>query len=861
MSTEELVAVERNALQALDELELVAALDSFRRDFEHLVKTLRKVRDAERETSERVTQLQADLDVKRRAKEGAEQERADLEGARQQLNDEIGTLQGDLSRLKESSEDARKRISEARAASKDLDVQINAGAGWTDSQAEERDRLEDAIDRQQQLVDARREQTVAIELDVQVLQEHLKVQEAERQEVQAELQALSAEIDLKKKEASRLQAKKEERDIELRQVQLEAEALGRRVREAAAEASDAEGAAVKEQDVVKTLRSHMEKLVKAYEALHSEVGKLTAELDAHGHTNEIIAKELVELDGKLRERQAEVEEVLKDSARVKEKHAKAARMIDAQGEKHSEVLAQDVALKEQCETVLAAARAESMAAKAVSKEIEKRQQERELLRKAISSEIDATTAVDLLVSEHVSSIASLKSEVRGFRDAVMRQRDQIDTIRGERARFAADCEAASERYLGAASDGKQADLKIGQLQRKLAEIRSKVRAQEHLLESVRADRLAYGKTLRTSESEIETMKRQFQSTSYRIEQLKDELMSKDHKLVKEHFEFKKTEKDCERVAAELATLQNQVRSAEHLLGAQDSEVVKLQRIVKEAEDEMGRQRKELSAVVSERDVLQGQLVRRDEELTALYEKLKIQKSALARGAAQWSARQSDHKESRQRVSELQAEVELARAQVSSLEDMRREMKRLEAALTREKSKIRSLTDEMERPVNVHRWRAMQVVDPDRYKLIQRVHALQRRILDADEEVSKRDLGIQEKERLYVELKEAVARQPGAEVDEEIDALQDDLKAKQKNLRSMEEERETQKQLADELQRDLERIKSDCRKLDTAWTKQVRASQRLNELQAQQAQYAAALGLSLPAAAALGGDEEFKVGEV
>lgn len=835
------------ALHTLDELELVAALDNFRRDFERLVKTIRKARDAEREAAERVAQIRGELDQKRRAKDGAEQERSDLDGAKRQLEEEVASISGDLHRLAEAKAEAQRDIDATRKRLAELDEVVGRGADWTEEQVEQREREEDEAARQSQLVAARREQQAAVTGDVEALREHVAELEGRRSAIRKNMASIAEATEELKRQAQRLQGKKEEADITMRGSQAEAEALGRRARESEAEAADAESAAAREQAAARALRARMERLMSAYDRLHTEVGQLTTALDGEGRINEVLARDLVELDAQLRERHADIATVEKETEHLRAKHAKASRLIDAQAAKQADVVKAEVALREQRERLSAEASAILSDTRGLRREQEKRRQERELLRRAITSEVDASAMVDRLVAEHGSAASTLRAECRAYREAVLSLRDRIDSLREDRARVAAAGEAASERFMAASSQAKERELKAGQAQRRLIEVRAKIRGQENLLESVRADRASYAKTLRTSERDIESMRRQFQSTTYRIEQLKDELMAKDHRLVKEHFEFKKAEKESERVAADLSTLQNRSRNADDLLVAQEGEAVKLQRIVKEAEDERERQRKEFAAVVGERDVLQAQLVRRDEELTALYEKLKVQKSALARGAALWTGKRREQAAERDRIAELQAEAELARTQVGSLKDMGREQRRLEAALNRERARIRSLSDELQRPVNVHRWRAMQVVDPERYKLVQRVLSLQRRLLEADEKVAQRDLAIQEKERLYVEMREALARQPGEEVEEETAALRADLKAKQKQLRSMKEERETQKALVDELKRAVEGLRERGRGLDQGYARRVRAEERAALKREEEERFAAALGIALPGA--------------
>ncbi len=71
--------------------------------------------------------------------------------------------------------------------------------------------------------------------------------------------------------------------------------------------------------------------------------------------------------------------------------------------------------------------------------------------------------------------------------------------------------------------------------------------------------------------------------------------------------------------------------------------------------------------------------------------------------------------------------------------------------------------ELERPINIHRWRQLEGSNPRMYELICKVQGLQKRLIGAHEELVQMDARIREKERVYLELKTVLARQPGPEV--------------------------------------------------------------------------------------------------
>ena len=67
--------------------------------------------------------------------------------------------------------------------------------------------------------------------------------------------------------------------------------------------------------------------------------------------------------------------------------------------------------------------------------------------------------------------------------------------------------------------------------------------------------------------------------------------------------------------------------------------------------------------------------------------------------------------------------------------------------------------ELEKRVNVHRWRHLEDTDTGTFNLIKKVSDLQSQIIKKSDEVSNQDQEIQQKEKLYVDLRKVLARQP------------------------------------------------------------------------------------------------------
>eukprot|EP00644_Phytophthora_capsici_P011802 jgi/Phyca11/106436/e_gw1.12.65.1 len=210
--------------------------------------------------------------------------------------------------------------------------------------------------------------------------------------------------------------------------------------------------------------------------------------------------------------------------------------------------------------------------------------------------------------------------------------------------------------------------------------------------------------------------------NHQIEQLKVEITSKDHALVKEHFNRHKVDKEKEILKNELLRIKKQIQSSEQIILNQEQEVTKLAKIIQEEDEEKQRQLKEYGCVVHDRDTLRQQLIQRGEKLSVLHEKIKIQKSTLSKGYFQFQEKEKVVSNSQARIHALTVEKDSSSKQLSHEGVLKQELFRLEKELLQEKTKIRALSEELDHPLNVHRWRKLVGSDPKRFEMIRKLQA-------------------------------------------------------------------------------------------------------------------------------------------
>merc|ERR1711988_279345 len=314
-----------------------------------------------------------------------------------------------------------------------------------------------------------------------------------------------------------------------------------------------------------------------------------------------------------------------------------------------------------------------------------------------------------------------------------------------------------------------------------------------------------------------------------IEQLKEEISEKDRALVKESFDHQKVEKQCEQMRNETSRMRRLLETNDDVIHKQDAEIRRLATMIRRMDDEALTQRKEYDQVINERDILGTQLIRRNDELALLYEKLKIQMSTLRKGEAQYAARVQDVRVLRLKVRDMQRELTIAKGSSNQLDDLRRELIAAQRELLQEKTKVKALSEELENPMNVHRWRKLEGSDPATYEMIQKIQTLQERLIAKTEEVVEKDLVIQEKEKLYVELKNILARQPGPEVAEQLSVYQSSLRNKTRQMKSMASELNMYQAQVNEFKYEIERLTRELQDVKRKYYEQKRREQLAADL--------------------------------
>lgn len=798
-------SLERDFQEVLQELVGDRSLEKFRVEYEKLHRALKKSHDSEKRLMAKCRELNADIVANAAKMQTALKLSQEDQASIASLKKEIDKAWKMLEKAHKNEETAKETIQALKAEIANLSKLVEQGAGLTIGQEHS---VNELLKIKEELTKERDEQLQDIvrlrELLAETEGEQKRLEQSET-DAQAKIQELTQDIQMRNNEAQREARRKDKMERELKQSKADLDTRQSEIKNLQSSVERYKADVTKLEQQLKEQRILNERNIKEADVLNSRFQKLQQDLQDQLAVSEQIAQENTNRALELKQKEDEVNNLKSETARLNRTRETIQRKLRQVEDHKAETEQQKELLKGQITALDRELEAAKKQAEADRKAIDDLVRERDILNKNMLKAAGATQKQLNLVKLHEQSKKNLEQEIQNYKEEAQKQRKIIYQLEKERDRYINEASDLTQKVLQHMEDVKVREMQIFDYKKKIAEAETKLKQQQNLYEAVRSDRNLYSKNLIESQDEITEMKRKLKIMNHQIDQLKEEITSKEQALVNEHLSRQRVEKEKDNLKAELQRMKQMADESKAYIEAQEAEERKLLKIIAEADAERVRQKKELDQVISERDILGTQLVRRNDELALLYEKIKIQQSTLNKGEIQYSQRLEDVRVLKLEIRKLRREKGVLQKSVANVDDLRREVYHIQRELLRERTRCKALEEELENPMNIHRWRKLEGSDPSTYEMIQKIQTLQKRLIAKTEEVVEKELLIQEKEKLYVELKHILARQPGPEVAEQLSIYQSTLKEKTKQLKSMSSELNMYESQVAEYKYEIERL--------------------------------------------------------
>ena len=413
--------------------------------------------------------------------------------------------------------------------------------------------------------------------------------------------------------------------------------------------------------------------------------------------------------------------------------------------------------------------------------------ERDVLLKTTTQAQNATSHQQDLIRIHESQRQTLENELKSFKVDAAKQDLKIKQLDQERAKLSMDVKNAASLQEKYEHDIDERESRIADLQKELREAETEIKRVEKAYDAIRAERNTQSKFLVESQSKIADIQHACAMKTSKIDALQEEIRAKESIIASERFEHRKLDREHEALTRHGDRLHSTLRETQDALKNANDETKTLQTSVSSLRDHCAAHRKQIDDVNRDRDVLNAQLTQRNQECRLLYEKVKIQQRILNQSQAEYKERVHEIKMLKLRLASHARELSSLREAAASIDALKQEVQALDLELIHERTKVKALSEELETPMNVHRWRQLKGSDPNMYELLQKVRVLQRRLITKTEEVAAKEILLDEKSKVLMELRVVLSRQPGPGAFEELRETHAQIKDKSRQIKGLQSE--------------------------------------------------------------------------
>mmetsp|Transcript_87719 Transcript_87719/g.246441 ORF Transcript_87719/g.246441 Transcript_87719/m.246441 type:complete len:868 (-) Transcript_87719:149-2752(-) len=824
-------ALERDFQEILQELVGDRSLEHFRQEYEKLHRALKKSHESEKGLIKKCRELNTEIvqnAVKvQTALKLSQEDQATITA----LKKEIERAWKMVETSHEKEQRAKETIQNLKSEISKLGRLVEQGAGLSINQENMVNQLvqeKNDLIKHRDMLQGQVGQLSATNSDLNARVNKLEFDRAAGGSV---LSGLKEQLDQLMEEGERQQKRKEKLDMDLKDLRNALEAKQNEIALKKEESQKNAEAIAKLEGEYKTERHIIDGLTQTYNSLEDTKDSLKKANAEEVLVVKKLCEDRADLKTQLKGKEEEVTLLRKQKDRLSKQFEQLKKKKSQGDAETAKLLASTQALKTDITALVKECDGMKRQAELEGKQIVDLTHERDILNKSVVKADERSKTQVELVRRHEAQANTLAKDLRRWKSELKLMDARTDELARQREKYENELNMAKAQYHATDVKLKKRDETTAQLKKSIADVKAKLSQQKNLYEAVRTDKNLYHKNLADSQEEIAEMRKKFKSMYLHIEHLKEEIKEKNKALITEHFEHEFIIKEMEKTNENLSNYnKRQKRLEKQVVELQQQEIKKLEATIQEAEVEKQNQRKEFEAVTSERNILSTQLIRRNDELELLYEKIKIQESTLKKGEIQYKARLEEIKTEKEGIAALKLDLFKAKRQADNIDDHKKEVYHLQRDLLQERTKVKALSEELENPMNVHRWRKLEGSDPAMYELIQKVRTLQKRLIQKTEEVVAKDHEIGEKERLHKELKGILEKQPGPEVMEQLELYQENLASKSKQMKAMQSELKTYQAQVGDYKDEIDRLTRELQEVKKKYFDQKRREQVQQEAQ-------------------------------
>jgi len=385
--------------------------------------------------------------------------------------------------------------------------------------------------------------------------------------------------------------------------------------------------------------------------------------------------------------------------------------------------------------------------------------ELEEMRKDVDILIHHFLIAEKMSQEQAAKVLELELSKKQTEQGVLEMRQEYRELKEEIARVTAERELQSRMCSSALGNMKLSmdelrmrDSYIADLKRQMKMTRFKLRDFNQKYDIVKNLRNKYVEQIQETTQQLAELRDKIKILENEVEILENDNEAKELRKQKQTKEFEKATIERDQMSRELNELNFNKKKKMVEITNNVAEIAKLNHVIDRSEREMVAMKTKYEMTMEERNFMGIQLIDRNDELCILYEKANIQDTILHTGQVDLRKREQEIRMLSITLSDQARHKEVMLKKRDTVPGFEGEIKGLQQELKTEREECDQLSKALVTPNNTQRWRWVRQEPPDPDELRDKIHLLEERLNDKQEQLLEKELVLEEVSNLSDRLR-------------------------------------------------------------------------------------------------------------
>ena len=333
----------------------------------------------------------------------------------------------------------------------------------------------------------------------------------------------------------------------------------------------------------------------------------------------------------------------------------------------------------------------------------------------------------LLVSEE-SQRESIENQIISQKIETFEYKKNIESLKNEIENYTEEISNVKSNILVTEFDTKQIKDSILMNETFLSQVQEDILRQISIIESSKLQRDVIKRKVQQEKESLNIINNEVSLFMSDIKILKDNIKLKDIDCLESHKKIEEIKEDIDKSSNDQNNYELKLKELNLRHNTLKNTIMRTRYLCDVAETDYNQLKYENDRIESELRNLEKSSYNKDYEIKLLKEKCNILKITLNAMGETYNKQLNIQKDL---TKDLKKDFELQKQLLEKtihFKHLKKELINIEKKLTLEKGKVRALEEELETPMNIHRWRFLESTNPELMQLIKMKHSLQNSLI-------------------------------------------------------------------------------------------------------------------------------------